>query len=112
MTSTINRFTTLRENAGLNKSQLAQRLGVGVNFVCQIESGGSPIPASRISALAEAFNVTEDEITLLRGDLPDDVWDAFERRGMLLVDLIRVLRDVADYEVQIMINYIANKNEH
>ena len=53
---------TLREQAGLTKTQLADRLGVDLSTVCKWESGVNKPTADGLLRLADLFGCTIDEL--------------------------------------------------
>jgi transcriptional regulator with XRE-family HTH domain len=60
----------LREQAGLNQSELAQQLGWSQHskgYISEIEAGKKMPPADKIVAIANVFNVTIDY--LLRDEI-------------------------------------------
>ncbi len=62
MSNTATRIRNLREKAGLNQQQLADRLEIPRPAVSAIESGGRKVSADELVVLARLFSVTVDYI--------------------------------------------------
>src|SRR5688572_9730428 len=66
------RLRALREAAGLTQEELAERAGLSVNGLSQLERGERRRPHPRtVRALAEALGLSEEERTTLLATLPN-----------------------------------------
>ena len=64
---------TLREKAGLSKTEVAYRLGLDLSTVCHWESGAAVPRTDKLPLLADLFGCTIDE---LYGRAPPDRADS------------------------------------
>lgn len=76
----LSRIKSLREESGLSQSQLADELGIGRTTYLNFETGKTRLFSKNLVALAEYFQLSEEEI--LCGEKPSEA----------------VLRDVEDFE--------------
>ena len=76
----LSRIKALREERGLSQSQLADELGIGRTTYLNFETGKTRLFSKNLVALAEYFQLSEEEI--LCGEKPSEA----------------VLRDVEDFE--------------
>ncbi len=76
----LSRIKALREDRGLSQSQLADELGIGRTTYLNFETGKTRLFSKNLVALAEYFQLSEEEI--LCGEKPSEA----------------VLRDVEDFE--------------
>lgn len=76
----LSRIKALREERGLSQSQLADELGIGRTTYLNLETGKTRLFSKNLVALAEYFQLSEEEI--LCGEKPSEA----------------VLRDVEDFE--------------
>lgn len=76
----LSRIKALREECGLSQSQLADELGIGRTTYLNFETGKTRLFSKNLVALAEYFQLSEEEI--LCGEKPSEA----------------VLRDVEDFE--------------
>src|SRR3972149_10451633 len=64
----------LREQAGLNQRELAERVGVDYSYLSKIENGVmSPPSQELIIKLAEVLQADKDELLTLAGKVPADI---------------------------------------
>lgn len=56
------RIGELRERAGMTKTQLADRMNVGLSTVCKWESGENKPTAGKLLKLADLLHCTIDEL--------------------------------------------------
>lgn len=76
----LSRIKALREERGLSQSQFADELGIGRTTYLNFETGKTRLFSKNLVALAEYFQLSEEEI--LCGEKPSEA----------------VLRDVEDFE--------------
>ena len=60
------RLKTLRTIAGLSQRELAEKIGVHLSFVSQIERGVCPIPSDKLLALPEVLGCKLDDFDTRR----------------------------------------------
>lgn len=93
----LSRIKALREERGLSQSQLADELGIGRTTYLNFETGKTRLFSKNLVALAEYFQLSEEEI--LCGERPSeavlrDVEDFEERRLALIAEYEARLSDM------------------
>lgn len=93
----LSRIKALREERGLSQSQLADELGIGRTTYLNFETGKTRLFSKNLVALAEYFQLSEEEI--LCGEKPSeavlrDVEDFEERRLALIAEYEARLSDL------------------
>ncbi len=68
------RIRELRQKAGMTQKELADKVGIDFTYLSKIENGVMPPPSEKvILRLAEALDVSGDELSTLAGKVPADI---------------------------------------
>ena len=64
---------SLRISFGWQQKDLAEKLSISTNYLCQIETGKRIPSAIIIENIAEKFNISKDALNFLSTDIPSEL---------------------------------------
>ena len=81
-----------RDVAGISLRDLAKRSGMSSGYVCRIENAQARPSDRALRKIASAVDVDVDVLFAEAGRLPEDVVKFLARRPLLLMRVVRIVR--------------------
>ncbi|MGE9516166.1 MAG: helix-turn-helix domain-containing protein [Solitalea-like symbiont of Acarus siro] len=90
----------MRQKRGLSQQQIASKLGITAPAFSKIESGLTDVNFSRLTQIAQVFNVTVIELICYERKIDDDM--DVEELGRLKVELAKNKAEIIDLQKKLI----------